>query len=94
MRALVLRCMPFMLTCAELEEFVVQYLDEKLSWRQRLIFNLHLAVCPECQLYLERYQYAIALGKGAFVHPERSALEEAPEELIRAILAARSQEGH
>lgn len=31
---------------------------------------------------------------GVFAHPERSALEEAPEEIIRAILAARSQEGH
>ena len=84
---------PLMITCRELEEFVVGYLDGTLPSRQRFVFKLHLLVCRECRDYLASYTQAIALGKAVFRHSDEQVPEEVPEEvpedLVRAILVAR-----
>ena len=80
---------PLMITCRELEEFVVGYLDGTLPSRQRFVFKLHLLVCRECRDYLASYTQAIALGKAVFRHSDEQVPEEVPEDLVRAILAAR-----
>ena len=80
-----------MISCAELDQFIVDYLERNLSFGERARFRLHLLVCRKCRAYLDSYKKTIALGKKAFADPERPASEAAPPELIRAILASRQK---
>jgi len=77
------------LTCQEVFEFLMAYLDGDLPEGERTTFETHLAACPPCVAYLETYQDAVRLGKEACCGPEEAAPARAPEELVRAILSAR-----
>jgi hypothetical protein len=79
------------ISCAELDQFIVDYLERNLRFGQRAHFRFHLLICPKCRAYLDSYKKTIALGKKAFADPERPASEAAPPELIRAILASRQK---
>ena len=89
MRGMMLRHMPGMITCRELEAFILAYLEGDLPQRQRFVFELHLKVCRECRDYLAAYRRTIEVSKRAFEHPEDPVPEEVPEDLVKAILAAR-----
>jgi anti-sigma factor RsiW len=80
------------ISCRELTEFLDDYIDGRLSAERRAIFERHLHICPECTAYLASYRETIALGKAAFEEPDDSALTIAPENLVRAILAARKKQ--
>lgn len=79
------------MTCRELVEFLMDYLDGELPEESRRVFTEHLGLCPPCQAYLDTYRDAIALGKGACAEPEGKVPEDVPEALVQAILAARSR---
>ena len=79
------------MTCRELNEFLLAYLDDALDCERRRTFEEHLAACPPCQAYLESYKATIALGKAAFDPTDESVPANVPEELITAILAARNR---
>ncbi len=81
------------MTCRELIEFLMAYLDGELPDGQRAVFEEHLAGCPQCVAYLGNYRAAVALGKAACTRPEEGAADTVPEALIRAILAARGSAG-
>jgi anti-sigma factor RsiW len=76
------------LTCRELAEFVMDYLDEALSAGERTVFEAHLAVCEDCIAYLRSYREAVRLGKAYGQDDDRHA-PEMPEDLVQAILASR-----
>lgn len=76
-------------TCRELIDFLHLYLDDELPTDRRTEFERHLGVCEACRDYLRQYGDAIRLGKAAFADPSQPAETVAPEELVRAILAAR-----
>jgi anti-sigma factor RsiW len=73
------------MTCRELIEFLLEYLEGGLTPAERAVFDEHLAECPSCVDYLGMYEDTIRLSKGAFAAPP----EKPPEDLVRAILAAR-----
>lgn len=79
------------MSCRELIDFLWRYLEEDLTPEERRTFDEHLAVCPHCVRYLDSYRRTVTLGKEAFAKlpPEASVPVEVPEELVRAILAAR-----
>lgn len=77
------------MTCREFVEFLMEYLSAELPARERACFDEHLAECPDCVAYLQTYKATISLGKAACLHPEDPAPQDAPEELVHAILAAR-----
>jgi len=81
-----MRTMPLMLTCRELDEFVVDYLDGTLPAAKRRKFEMHLWLCPECRRYLDEYRRAIELSRRTL--SELEPPEEMPEELVQAILDA------
>lgn len=89
LRGFMFHRLPLMMSCAELDGFVVDYLDGTLPPPQRRIFTLHLLLCRECRSYLERYRRAIALGRAVFQEPTAPVPDDVPEDLVRAILAAR-----
>jgi predicted anti-sigma-YlaC factor YlaD len=74
-------------TCQEIADFLMDYLDGTLSGTQRAIFEEHLGECPACVAYLKSYQTTVRLSKVT----RAEGLDNAPEDLIQAILAARKQ---
>ena len=76
------------MTCRELADFLMDYLDGQLPDAQRREFETHLGACPACVAYLDSYHRTINLGKAAFDASDDPATDSAPEDLIRAILAA------
>ena len=82
-----------MITCRELiNEFLADYLGDGLPPDARREFDEHLAVCPACVNYLESYKRTIRLEKEAFAEEQRDP-PPIPEELIRAVLAAKDKRG-
>jgi predicted anti-sigma-YlaC factor YlaD len=49
-----------MLTCRELTELVTDYLEDRLSFGQRLRFEMHLGLCGDCRAYLRQMKQTIA----------------------------------
>jgi anti-sigma factor RsiW len=79
------------MTCRELIDFLLDYLEGTLAEVERARFDAHLAECPDCVAYLESYAATIRLGRAACAEPEAGPPPEVPEELVRAILAARER---
>lgn len=48
-----------MLTCKELTELVTDYLEDRLSFRQRLAFHLHVGMCKDCRAYLRQMRMTV-----------------------------------
>jgi anti-sigma factor RsiW len=76
------------MTCREFVEFLMAYLDRELEARQRDVFEGHMRQCPACVAYLDTYRTTVALG-AELGDPDSPVPEEVPDELVRAILAAR-----
>ena len=72
------------MTCRECIEFLGRYLGDELPERQRATFDAHLAECPQCIHYLDAYRRTVELAQ-ATAEPGL-----VPDDLVRAILAARS----
>ena len=80
------------MNCREFTEFLHEYLVGNLPAEERVEFDKHLAECPWCVAYLDSYQKTIQLEQAAFSAPEAAPPPaDAPEELIQAILRARSR---
>ena len=79
------------MTCSEFSEFLDAYLAGEISPAERDEFQRHLAACKHCVDYLATYEKTVKLGKAAFEKPECNVADKAPEELVRAILAARKK---
>jgi len=77
------------MTCRELVDFLGAYVDEELSSDVRRQFDGHLAACPECAAYLDAYRNTVGLAKDALHDPDEPVPASVPEDLVRAILAAR-----
>jgi anti-sigma factor RsiW len=78
------------MTCQEVIGFLLAYLDGELPAEQRALFEEHLGECPDCVNYLESYTATVRLGQAAYSATEETLPPGLPEELVQAILAARS----
>ncbi len=81
--------LPLMITCSEFESFILAYLEDELAARQKYVFKLHLKMCPECRDYLRLYRASMVLAKGALGKDREHLEENIPEDLVKAVLAAR-----
>jgi anti-sigma factor RsiW len=75
------------ITCRELTSFIADYLAGELKAEVRHAFEHHLSLCPNCVQYVADYRRAVALGRGAY-DDDATAVQDVPEELVKAILAA------
>ena len=73
--------------CRECDEFLADYVAGDLPSDVLATFELHLSRCRNCRNYLEQYRATIKAGKTACDIAKQGI--EMPEELIKAILAAR-----
>lgn len=78
-----------MITCREIVDFLMAYLDGELDQDQRTRFDAHLALCAACVTYMKAYVETVRLGKVACSPLYDPVPEDVPDELVRAILAAR-----
>ena len=78
------------MTCRELADFMADYLSGEVSPPVRAAFDHHLALCPNCRRYLTSYEETVKLGKAAFDDDNAAVPPDVPEELVKAILDARS----
>ncbi len=78
------------MTCRELVDFLIDYVEEQLPPGQRAAFERHLEVCPACRDYLHSYRLTIQISRTAMRDAPESAAAAMPDELVAAILASRS----
>jgi anti-sigma factor RsiW len=77
------------MTCRELVDFLMDYQAGELAEPERDSFDRHLSVCPPCRAYLDSYLKTIEMGRRAFEADEEEVPPSVPDDLVRAILAAR-----
>ena len=73
------------MTCQQLVDFIMSYLENELPDEQRAEFDRHMADCPSCVNYLSTYEKTILLAKTCGDDP---VPVDVPESLVQAILAA------
>jgi len=77
-------------TCREFADFMADYLAGEMPSDLQQPFDHHLSLCVNCQRYMTSYRETVALGKRAFADDDAALPGDVPEELVKAILAARS----
>jgi anti-sigma factor RsiW len=80
------------MTCKELIEFIVDYLEGNLPLSVRAALEGHLAACPECVTYLKSYQETVNFSRALAAEPDDQTSADIPEELVQAIVAARAKQ--
>ena len=90
-KAMIMKGMHGMLTCREMDDFVVDYLDGALRTAVRLKFELHLRTCPACREYLRGYRKSIELTRRVFEQDDAEVPADVPPALVAAILGARPE---
>ncbi len=75
-----------MLTCQQVENFMMAFLDGELGLMTSLRFRFHIMMCSDCGKYLQTYKNSVAMEKRIFENPEDEAIGHVPEEIINAIL--------
>jgi predicted anti-sigma-YlaC factor YlaD len=79
--------MPGMLTCEEVDGFLYNFHDGRLSYYENLKFKLHLSMCSECRGYVNAYKNTIRISQTGFIKADQ--IENVPEDLVQAILKSR-----
>ena len=74
--------------CREVIDTIADYLDGTMTPAERNNFEVHISVCPACTAYIESYKHTMALERAAF-RDKAATPDSIPEDLIRAVLAAR-----
>lgn len=73
------------ITCRELIDFLDDYVAGSLEPARQAAFESHLGECRGCRNYLATYRAAIRLSREA----AESTTDDVPNDLVKAILAAR-----
>jgi predicted anti-sigma-YlaC factor YlaD len=69
-----------MLTCQQITELITDFLEGRLSWRDRVKFQLHLGLCRNCRAYLRQMKLTLeTLGRLPPLPPP----DQVREELLR-----------
>jgi anti-sigma factor RsiW len=73
--------LPGDLECRELVELVTEYLEGTLPPKERIRFELHLAICPGCSAYVRQL-------RGTLAAAGRLSEESLPDETRDRLLSA------
>ena len=85
--------MKYNMSCKEVEEFLMDYLEGNLGFCTRTRFRLHILMCPDCSKYIEEYKNTVSLNKSMFELINDESIEDVPEEIINAILSIKKTSG-
>ena len=78
------------MTCQELLDFLMDYVDGQLPAAQLEVFEQHLQACPPCVHYVDSYRETAAVGRSICEH-DNALPPDVPEALVDAILRARER---
>jgi anti-sigma factor RsiW len=81
--------LPLMITCEAFEDFIIAYLDDELTPKQKFVFEMHLKVCRECRDYLHAYRASIEAARLTASAPPPVLPDQVPDDLVKAVLDAR-----
>jgi anti-sigma factor RsiW len=73
-------------TCAELEEYVADYLEGSLPAPRHRATQVHLDDCATCREFVAAYRRTVGVAKK--VLEDKSAAAEAPERLVESLVQA------
>ena len=76
------------MTCRDAIGFLMDYLSGDLPTEVRRAFDVHLARCPNCGVFLAQYEQTVRAGKRVCAEAEADAGTGLPEELLKAIMGA------
>ena len=80
------------MTCRELVQFLMEYLDGELPEDSHRVFEAHLGECPPCKHYLDTYRDTVRMGQQVCCEGDDALPADVPEQLVKAVLAARDRE--
>ncbi len=80
------------MNCREFVEFLMAYVQGELPPAEAAAFRRHIEDCPPCIHYLDTYRDTLTLERAAYGQQE-TLFQEAPENLVQAILKARGETG-
>lgn len=80
------------ITCKQVLDFIMAYLDGELSREELYDFERHLAVCPSCTNYLGSYRQTVSLSQALGQGGESPAETIVPADLVHAIEHAMQQQ--
>ncbi|MEE8524103.1 MAG: anti-sigma factor [Thermoanaerobaculia bacterium] len=81
------------MTCRELIDFLMSFLEGELPAAQTESFENHLRICPHCTSYLDSYRTTVKLARQVCKEPDDGVPADVPEDLVDAILEARGAAG-
>jgi anti-sigma factor RsiW len=81
------------MTCKEVSEFLMAYLDGELPEALLAAFDEHLSECSSCTRYLAQYRRTVQLGREALAPTDALASQHVPGGLLDAIKKARIDAG-
>ena len=77
------------ISCAQINEFLLAYVERDLEGEVHAQFEQHLGRCPPCGHYLDGYRDTIDLVRKCGREDAKKP-EPPPEDLIQAILRAKA----
>ncbi len=80
-----------MITCKDLHEFLMRYVEGELSEAERQSFEAHMGICPSCVDYIASYKTCAELGKSYKECCDQDAPDEVPPALFDAIINAKKK---
>ncbi len=89
-KRLMTQYVPGMLTCEEVDGFLYNFHEGKLTYTEKMKFTIHLSMCRECKTYVRDYQNTVRLSKEGSIKAE--PLNKVPEELVQVILKSRNSD--
>ncbi len=81
------------MTCKDVNEFLMAYLDAELPEETRRGFEEHLRECSSCMRYLEQYRRTVQLEREACTPADAPAMHNVPSGLLDAIRKSRLDAG-
>lgn len=84
-----LKYYPGQMTCAQFEQFVLDYTEDELPTSQRSRFEYHMRICPMCNSAFATYLRTIEITGQVLKDQSPTAMVEAPQDLVNAMLSAR-----
>lgn len=78
-----------MMTCRDVYGFLDEFIEGALDASTRQNFERHLDRCLSCRKYLATYRATLVAARGSEL-ADTPATGDAPEDLVRAIVAART----
>lgn len=84
----VFRRFPGQISCAQFEQFMLDYHDGSLPEAQRELFERHMKLCGQCRASLRGYVRSIELGQKLFETEQGPLPDEVPDHIVTAVVAA------